>query len=93
MSEAPDEAHSSHKMGHLVLGAALVAIAAGGLFFLLDRQGPNGPARPITIATADQAGWAITRNLVEAKEAPNYLDAIYLPAMTAVKPEGVTIIH
>ena len=41
----------------------------------------------------DQARWAISNGLVETKVVPNFLDAIYLDAMLAVKPAAVSIVR
>lgn len=41
----------------------------------------------------DQARWAIDNHLTEAREVPNFLDAIYLDAMLAVSPQTVSIVR
>jgi sulfonate transport system substrate-binding protein len=41
----------------------------------------------------DQAGWAIKNGLVERRDLPNFLDALYLDGLKSVKPEAVRIIR
>ncbi len=41
----------------------------------------------------DEARWAIENNLTTSTKPPNYLRMLYLPALEAVKPEGITIIR
>jgi NitT/TauT family transport system substrate-binding protein len=41
----------------------------------------------------NQARWAIRNKLTDRKKVPNYLNFIYLDALEAVKPRGVTIIR
>jgi NitT/TauT family transport system substrate-binding protein len=41
----------------------------------------------------DQARWAISSGLTEAKDVPNFLESIYLDAMLAVKPQAVSIVR
>jgi ABC-type nitrate/sulfonate/bicarbonate transport system substrate-binding protein len=40
-----------------------------------------------------EARWAIRNGYTDAKEAPNYLNLLYLGGMLEVKPEAVTVIH
>ena len=47
-----------------------------------------------TLTTLEnEARWAIRNKLTDRTKVPNYLNFIYLDAMEAVKPEGVTIIR
>jgi NitT/TauT family transport system substrate-binding protein len=47
-----------------------------------------------TLTTLEnEARWAIRNKLTDRIKVPNYLNFIYLDAMEAVKPEGVTIIR
>jgi NitT/TauT family transport system substrate-binding protein len=41
----------------------------------------------------NEARWAIRNKLTDGKKVPNYLNFIYLNALEAVKPKGVTIIR
>jgi len=41
----------------------------------------------------NEARWAIRNKLADRKKIPNYLNFIYLDALQAVKPKGVTIIR
>ena len=41
----------------------------------------------------NEARWAIRNKLTDRKKIPNYLNFIYLDALEAVKPKGVTIIR
>ena len=41
----------------------------------------------------DQARWAIGNGLTDAREAPNFLEAIYLDALLAVKPQAVSVVR
>jgi NitT/TauT family transport system substrate-binding protein len=41
----------------------------------------------------NEARWAIRNKLADGKKIPNYLNFIYLDALEAVKPKGVTIIR
>ena len=41
----------------------------------------------------NQAKWAIKNKLTDQTEIPNYLDFVYLDALAAIRPEGVTIIR
>ncbi len=41
----------------------------------------------------NQSKWAIKRGLTDRAAVPNFLDYIYLDALTSVKPENVTIIR
>ena len=41
----------------------------------------------------NQAKWAINNKLTDQTRVPDYLDYIYIDALTSVKPEGVTIIR
>lgn len=45
------------------------------------------------VSLEDEARWAIENDLVEAGQAPNFLDFIYADALEAVDPHAVTIIH
>ncbi|MBM4308175.1 MAG: ABC transporter substrate-binding protein [Deltaproteobacteria bacterium] len=47
----------------------------------------------ILTALEDEARWAIRNKLTDRKKVPNYLNFIYLDALQAVKPKGVTIIR
>jgi NitT/TauT family transport system substrate-binding protein len=47
----------------------------------------------IIVAMEEEARWMIKSQQVQAANAPNYLDFIYLGAMQAVKPAGITVIH
>ena len=47
----------------------------------------------LILVMEDQARWAIASGLTEADTVPNYLDAIYMDALDAVRPEAVTIIR
>ena len=41
----------------------------------------------------DEARWRIENKLTDQTMVPNYLDFIYIDALQAVKPEGVTLIR
>lgn len=41
----------------------------------------------------DEARWAITNNLTDKTEVPNYLNFIYINGLQKIKPEAVTIIR
>jgi NitT/TauT family transport system substrate-binding protein len=45
------------------------------------------------VAMEEEARWMIKSRQVQAAGVPNYLDFIYLGAMQAVKPAGITVIH
>ncbi len=47
----------------------------------------------LLVAFEDQARWAITNNLTDATEVPNYLDYIYSDPLEEVKPEAIGIIR
>lgn len=47
----------------------------------------------LLVELEDEAQWAIANELVESKEAPNYLNFIHLDALKAVKSKAVSIIH
>jgi NitT/TauT family transport system substrate-binding protein len=49
--------------------------------------------QPILTALENEARWAIRNKFTDKIKIPNYLNFIYLDAMEAVKPEGVTIIR
>lgn len=50
-------------------------------------------SQSLLITLEDEARWALRNDLVDATEAPNYLDFIYEDALKAFKPENVGIIH
>lgn len=41
----------------------------------------------------DQARWAISSGLASRTEVPNLLDSVYLDALTAIKPDAVSIVR
>ena len=47
----------------------------------------------LLLTLENQAKWAIENKLSDQTKVPNYLDFIYLDGLTAIKPEGVTIIR
>ncbi len=47
----------------------------------------------LILALEEEARWAITNNLTNKNEPPNFLDYIYTDALDKVKPEAVTIIR
>jgi len=47
----------------------------------------------LLLTLENQAKWAIKNKLTKQTKVPNYLDFIYLDGLTAIQPEGVTIIH
>jgi NitT/TauT family transport system substrate-binding protein len=47
----------------------------------------------LILALEDEAGWAMSNKLAPQRETPNFVDYMYLDAMTAVAPAGVTVIH
>ena len=47
----------------------------------------------LLIMLEDQTRWAIQAKLTDKKIMPDYLSAIYLNALTAVKPDAVTIVR
>jgi len=47
----------------------------------------------LIVSLEDQTRWAIARNLTKRRQAPNYIDHIYLEGLKAVNPEAVRIIH
>ncbi len=47
----------------------------------------------LILALEDEAGWAMSNKLAPQREMPNFVDYLYLDAMTAVAPAGVTVIH
>jgi len=47
----------------------------------------------LLITLENEARWAIRNKLTDRKKVPNYLNFIYLNALEAVKPKGVTIIR
>jgi NitT/TauT family transport system substrate-binding protein len=49
--------------------------------------------QPILTALENEARWAIRNKVTDKIKIPNYLNFIYLDAIEAVKPEGVTIIR
>jgi len=50
-------------------------------------------SQSLLITLEDEARWALRNDLVNATEAPNYLEFIYEDALKAFKPENVGIIH
>ncbi|MBI4765089.1 MAG: ABC transporter substrate-binding protein [Deltaproteobacteria bacterium] len=48
--------------------------------------------QPILTSLEDKARWAIKNKLKDTDTMPNYLDFIYVDALKAVKPEGVSIV-
>jgi NitT/TauT family transport system substrate-binding protein len=47
----------------------------------------------LLITLENEARWAIRNKMTDRKKVPNYLNFIYLDALQAVKPQGVTIIR
>lgn len=47
----------------------------------------------LLIVLEDQTRWAIQAKLTDKKTMPDYLSAIYMNALTAVKPEAVSIVR
>lgn len=47
----------------------------------------------LLVVLEDQGRWAMKNELVQAARPPNFLDAVYLDGLAAVKPRAVTIIH
>ncbi|MBW1851938.1 MAG: ABC transporter substrate-binding protein [Deltaproteobacteria bacterium] len=47
----------------------------------------------LLLTLENQTKWAIQNKLTGQTKVPNYLDFIYLDGLTAIKPEGVTIIR
>lgn len=44
-------------------------------------------------ALENEARWAISNNLTNEIEVPNFLEYIYLNGLMSIKPESVNIIH
>jgi NitT/TauT family transport system substrate-binding protein len=47
----------------------------------------------LLVSLENEARWAIRNKLADRKKIPNYLNFIYLDALEAVKPKGVTLIR
>lgn len=47
----------------------------------------------LLVVLEDEGRWAMRHRMVDAGRAPNFLDAVYLDGLAAVKPRAVTIIH
>lgn len=47
----------------------------------------------LLVSLENEARWAIRNKLTDRKKVPNYLSFIYLDALEAVKPKGVTLIR
>ena len=47
----------------------------------------------LIISMNDEATWMITNKLTSATVVPNFLNYVYLEALSAVKPDSVTVIH
>lgn len=47
----------------------------------------------LLVVLEDEGRWAMKQRMVDAGRAPNFLDAVYLDGLAAVKPRAVTIIH
>jgi NitT/TauT family transport system substrate-binding protein len=47
----------------------------------------------LILALEDESRWAVSASLVPARPMPNFLDYMYLDAMSAVAPAVVTVIH
>lgn len=47
----------------------------------------------LIVTLENEARWAISNGLVEAKTLPNYLNYIYFDAIKAVRPAAVSVIH
>ncbi|OWQ90685.1 hypothetical protein CDN99_10865 [Roseateles aquatilis] len=61
---------------------------------LLDRSRfALGLEQHLLVVLEDQGRWAMRNRVVEARQAPNFLDAVYLDGLASVKPRSVTIIH
>jgi NitT/TauT family transport system substrate-binding protein len=65
--------------------------ALGSIWPEIDLRVALGQA--LLVGLEDEAQWAIANELVEFKEAPNYLDFIHLDALKAVKSNAMSIIH
>jgi sulfonate transport system substrate-binding protein len=49
--------------------------------------------QPLLLAMEDESRWAISKGLTKARQAPNYLEFIYLDGLKPVKPEAVRILR
>jgi NitT/TauT family transport system substrate-binding protein len=49
--------------------------------------------QPFLISLENEARWVIRNKLTDRKKVPNYLNFIYLDALEAVRPKGVSIIR
>ncbi len=47
----------------------------------------------LIISMNDEATWMITNKLTSAIVVPNFLNYVYLEALSEVKPDSVTVIH
>lgn len=47
----------------------------------------------LLLGLEDEARWAIKGGMTSAGEVPNYLDYIYFPGLSSVKPEAITILR
>ncbi|WP_377154985.1 ABC transporter substrate-binding protein [Roseateles sp. UC29_93] len=47
----------------------------------------------LLVVLEDEGRWAMKNRVVDAPRAPNFLDAVYLDGLAAVKPRAVTIIR
>jgi len=47
----------------------------------------------LLVVMEDEARWAVKNKVVEAKGTPNFLDAVYVDGLAAVKPRSVTVIR
>jgi NitT/TauT family transport system substrate-binding protein len=47
----------------------------------------------LVVAMEDQARWIISKNSMDGKQTPNFINHLYIEALEKVKPEAVNIIH
>lgn len=47
----------------------------------------------LLVIMEDEVRWAMKNKIVEAKAVPNFLDAVYVDGLAAVKPRSVTVIR
>lgn len=50
-------------------------------------------SQSLLFSLEDQAGWAIKNGLVERRDLPNFLEALYVDGLMAVKPDAVRLIR